>query len=153
MNFLSLFVPPGIIARSLRRSWAAFLALCGGTFRLEFPSRVWLAQITALAIFWAQPWAEASEITVPLEIGTGGGGNNQLSIAKSYTYNFGVTSAGDGLILDQIILGIGKQNNIAEGITFAIYGGFGGAVAGNELIASTTFGANSFTGASSTTNP
>lgn len=53
------------------------------------------------------PLSQAVASTVSMEFGTGGGGNSQLGASKSYVYNFGITAAGDGLELDQIVLGIG----------------------------------------------
>lgn len=100
-------------------------------------------------LFFVSCFATASGNQVLLEIGTAqGGANSQLSTAKSYTYNFGVTSSGSGVTLNQVILGVGRNNNITDGITFELYSGFGGAAGGNQLIASTTYAATTFIGTS-----
>ena len=87
---------------------------------------------------------------VLMQIGATTGGNNQLSSAKSYTYNFGITSAAAGLNLNQIVLGVGRQNGVTEGITVEIYPAFGGAASGQAPISSTFFAANTFPGAQRT---
>ena len=86
-----------------------------------------------------------------MEIGTGGGANSQLGASKSYVYNFGITAAGDGLELDQIVLGIGRQNNVNAPLVFEVFRGFGGNVAGNELVKTFSFDQSAFSGASTST--
>jgi len=89
---------------------------------------------------------------VLMQIGATTGGNNQLSSAKSYTYNFGITSAAAGLNLNQIILGIGRQGGVTEGITIEIYPAFGGVASGQAPISTTFFAASTFSGGASRTN-
>jgi len=85
---------------------------------------------------------------VIIEVGaTSGSGNAQLSSTKSYVYNFGVTSQGAGLSINQISIAAGRNgSNNSDGITVELFRGFGGpAGVGNTLVSSTTFAHSTFT--------
>ena len=98
---------------------------------------------TSLALLFAFSLASNAQL---IQVGETTGGNTQLSATKSYTYNFGVTSAaGAGLVLDQLGMTLGAGSQVNGGVTISIYQGFGGSEgATNVLLSQVVFAKETF---------
>lgn len=100
---------------------------------------------TSLALLFACSLASNAQI---VQLGNASGGNDKLDTTRSYTYNFGVTSAAQaGVLLNQVALNVGTNPQSVDGITIQVFRGFGG-LAGptNVLLSTETFASTTFSG-------